>query len=124
MILESKGPHDFYLALDCEDYFLREHDPEEIYEGGYAKTLNLRERDVLAVCKFNEDIENPKFSVSFPDQEKLNAEELTQAESLLRRVLGTDIELQKLYEQIGDDPLMGPMTQYYYGFKRISGANM
>jgi 3-methyladenine DNA glycosylase/8-oxoguanine DNA glycosylase len=124
MILESIGPHDFYLALDCEDYFLREHDPEEIYEGGYAKTLSLKERDVLAVCRFNEDIENPGFSVSFPDQEGLSAAELDEAKSQLRRVLGTDINLKELYEQIGDDPLIGPMTQEYYGFKRISGANL
>lgn len=124
MNIESKGPHDFFLTLDVEEYFAKEHDPEEIYEGGYAKTLSLAERDVLAVCRFNEDVEAPAFQVSFPEQDPLSIDETSEAETLLRRVLGADIDLSVLYAQAEDDPLIGPMIQDYYGFKRLAGANL
>ena len=124
MILLSKAPHDFFLALDVEEYFLREHDPEEIYEGGFAKPLNLAERDVLAVCRFNEDVEAPAFEVTFPNQEPLSAGEEAEATRLLQRIFGTEIDLAALYAQAEHDTLLGPMIQEYYGFKRISGASI
>lgn len=124
MRLSSLAPHDFWLTLDCSDYFLREQEPEAMYERGFVRPLSLSTRDVLAVVRFNDHPDEPAFDVAFPDQDRLNTEELAEVSAGLARVLGLGLDLKPLMEQAADDPLLGPMFESFYGFKRISGANV
>jgi DNA-3-methyladenine glycosylase II len=123
MFLPSLPPHDFWLTLDCADYFLREQDPEAIYEKGFVRPLSLSTRDVLFVAKFNENPEEPGFDVSFPGQE-LTASEITEATAQIARILGLNLDLRPLMEQAVDDFYLGAMVQEQYGFKRIAGASI
>ena len=124
MFIASKPPHDFLLALDCADYFLREQEPEQVYETGYVRPLNLGSRDVLMVARFNEDPESPGFDISFPGQDGLDNDEQAQATQQISRILGTDLDLSGLAAQASDDPLLGPIMQEYYGFRRVAGASV
>lgn len=123
MFLPSAPPHDFLLTLDCDGYFLKEHDPEEVYLHGYARVLSLRDRDVLTVMKFNENPEEPGFEVTFPHDEP-DTDELAEATEQITRILGLDLDLRPLMEQAGDDPVLGSMLADHYGFKRLKGANL
>ncbi len=123
MKLQSKGPHDFYLALDVRDYWEAEYEPETIVEHGYARPLSLSERDVLAVVRWNEDVEEPEFEVAFPGVE-LTAEEEVEAERQLRRILGTDLDTAALEAQASDDQVLGPLMEEHRGFKRVAKANL
>lgn len=124
MQLSSNGPHDFWLTLDCADYFLREQEPELIYESGYVRPLSLSSRDVLAVVRFNENPADASFDVAFPGQDRLTAEEEREASALLSRVLGLELDLTALMAQASDDSLLGPLLDSYHGFKRIAGASV
>jgi len=123
MFLPSAPPHDFWLTLDCDGYFLKEHDPEEVYMHGYARVLSLAARDVLAVMKFNENPEEPGFEVTFPHDD-LDDDGRNEAKAQITRMLGLDLDLRPLIEQAEDDPVLGPMLLDYYGFKRLKGANL
>jgi len=122
MEIRSRAPHDFGLALDVEDYFEFEYDPMEVFRHGYAKPLRLSERDVLAVVSWSESIDEPVFGVEFPDHELTEAER-EEASAMLRRVVGADIDLGAFYECVADDPVLGPLVDEHYGFKRMSAAD-
>lgn len=123
MRLQSRPPHDFYLTLDVEDYWEAEYTPEVIVEHGYVRPLTLSTRDVLAVVRWNEDPDEPLFDVSFPEHD-LSADEQTEAERQLRRILGLELDLGPLMEQAADDPRLGPLLTEHYGFKRLARANL
>ncbi len=124
MFLPSIPPHDFWLTLDCGDYFLREQDPEAIYEKGFVRPLSLSTRDVLFVAKFNENPEEPGFDVSFPSQDELTPAEIAEATVQIERILGLKLDLRPLMEQAVDDYHLGAMVQEHHGFKRIAGASL
>lgn len=123
MKLASKPPHNFWLALDVDDYWEAEHDPETVIEKGYARPLALATRDVLAVIRWNDDPDDPVFDVAFPGVE-LTPDEETEAERQLRRILGTDFDTAGLMAQSADDPVLAPLFEEYYGFKRLARANL
>jgi 3-methyladenine DNA glycosylase/8-oxoguanine DNA glycosylase len=125
MQIESNAPHDFYLTLDARDYFEAEYDPMEVYRRGLAVPLRLSERDILAVMHWNEAPAEPVFEVEFPvtpgPETSAEDEEVRRA---LRRVVGADIDLEAFYEQVSDDEVLGPLVEEYWGFKRMSRADM
>lgn len=122
MEIESSAPHDFGLTLDVDDYFELEYDPIEVFRHGYAKPLQLSERDVLAVISWNERVEDPIFGVDFPHHD-LTEVERTEARAAIRRIVGADIALEPFYDCVSDDPVLGPLVDEHRGFKRLSGAD-
>lgn len=116
--LNSKAPHDFFINLDVDSYFDLEHTPETIPDEGMLKTLNLKEKEILTRIFFNGDTENPIFTIEC--EEKLTESEKEEANHILTRILGTDLELQPLYEKAKNDPLLQRMFSELYGLKRIS----
>ncbi|MEM1348393.1 MAG: hypothetical protein AAGI01_07565 [Myxococcota bacterium] len=123
MELASKGPHDFYLTLDVVEYFEREYTVEDIAEFGFARALSLSERDVLVVAVFNDDIDTPVFKIKTPDQDALSAEERSEVLHQLGRILGADLDNRAFYEQVADDPVLAPLVEKHYGFKRLKRAS-
>lgn len=123
MQLHSAPPHDFYLALDVDDYWEAEIEAETIVAHGYVRPLTLSTRDVVAVIRWNEDPDEPVFDVTFPDVE-LNAGEADEARRKLSRILGTDLDLTGLIAQADGDPVIGPLLREHYGFKRVARANL
>lgn len=123
MRLTSQPPHDFYLALDVEDYWEAEHDPEEIITYGFVRPLSLSTRDVVAVVRWNEEIDEPWFDVAFP-QHTLTASEANEARQQLQRVLGVELPIAPLMAQAADDVLLGPLLTKHYGFKRLARATL
>jgi len=123
MELASKGPHDFYLTLDVTEYFEKEYTVEDIAEFGFARALSLSERDVLVVATFNDDIDAPIFNVSTPDQDELTSSEQSEVAQQLGRILGTNLDNQAFYEQVEDDPVLAPLIEKHYGFKRLTRAS-
>lgn len=123
MELRSKPPHDFYLTLDVDDYWELEYDPEIVIEHGYVRPLSLSTRDVLASIRWNQDVEDPVFEVTFPETE-LTDGEAREAEAQLRRILGTDLDTGALEMQAADDPVLAPLMREYRGFKRLARANL
>ncbi len=121
MYLESKPPHDFYLALDVDEYFEAEYDAEEIFKGGFARPLNLADRTVLAVMHYNDNPVEPGFEVEFPDQDAPTGAEEADARRQLGRVVGTNLDVAALLETLDDD-VMREIVEEHYGFKRISRA--
>jgi 3-methyladenine DNA glycosylase/8-oxoguanine DNA glycosylase len=121
MRIESNAPHDFYLTLDVDSYFEAEYEPMEIFRYGYPVPLGLAERDVFAVLHWNEDPEDPVFEVEFPEHDLTEAEE-EEAKEKLRRVVGADIDLEPFYELAEQDPVLAPLVEEHYGFKRLSRA--
>ncbi len=122
--LTSKPPHDFYLSLDVEEYFEAEYDPEEIYEGGYARVLRLPERDILAVATYNGDPVEPAFEVTFPDQDAPSTEERDEVARQFGRILGCDLDTGAFAEAFADDEVLHPLIVKHYGFKRLSRADL
>ncbi|MFB6263730.1 MAG: DNA-3-methyladenine glycosylase, partial [Bradymonadaceae bacterium] len=122
MEIESTPPHDFYLALDVDDYFEREYDPLEIYRKGFVRPLRLSERNVLAVIHWNERVDEPVFEVDFPRYDPTAAER-EEAAAAIRRIVGADIDLRPFYEALADDPVLGPLVEEHRGFKRLSCAD-
>lgn len=120
--LTSTPPHDWFLCLDIDQYFDHEHEPERVFEEGFTRPIPLEDRDIPITTFFNGDPDNPEFHFESP--ESLSNEEITQANKSLRRILGTNIDLRPLYDQASDDPVLGPLLTDYYGFKRMTHANL
>ena len=120
--LKSTPPHDWFLCLDIDQYFDHEHDPEKVFEDGFTRPIPLENRDILVTSFFNGDPENPEFHFESP--EPLSKDEIEEANKSLARIFGTNIDLRPLYEQAGDDPVLGPLLKEYYGFKRMARANL
>lgn len=119
--ITSTPPHDFFLCLDIDQYFDMEHDPLAIFEQGFTRPVPLEERDVLVTIRFNGDVESPEFNITAHDS--LSAKEKETATSVIRRILGCDIDLRNLYNNAENDPVLAPKIQEFYGLKRISRAN-
>lgn len=120
--LTSTPPHDWFLCLDAEEYFDHEHDPEAIFEEGFVRPIPVGDRDVLVTSFFNGDPEHPEFHCE--TSESLSKDEINEANKSLSRIFGTHLDLRPLYDQAGDDPVLGPMMSEYYGFKRMARANL
>lgn len=120
--LKSIPPHDWFICLDIDPYFDHEHDPEKIFEEGYTRPLPLEERDVVVTVFFNGDPENPEFHIE--STEDMDKEEIKQANRALARILGTNLDLRPFYEQAGDDPVLGPKLQEFYGLKRMARGTL
>ncbi|AXJ01768.1 3-methyladenine DNA glycosylase/8-oxoguanine DNA glycosylase [Cyclonatronum proteinivorum] len=119
--LKSVAPHDFFISLDIDAYFDHEHEPAEIPEKGMLRPLSLTHTDALVRIYFNGDPENPSFQIEC--EEHLSEDEVAEANRQLARILGTDIDLNPLYEKAWDDPILGPLFKESYGFKRMSRAS-
>lgn len=119
--LRSVPPHDFYLSLDINEYFDHEHQPELIFDQGFTRPIPVGDHDVLVTVHFNGDVEQPEFSIT--TTESLSESEREVVDRSLRRMLGLDLDVRPLYDQAGDDPVLGPMLKEYYGHKRVSRAN-
>ena len=119
--IPSQPPHDFYLCLDVDSYFDYEHNPEVIFDNGFTRPIPLSGRDILVTIFFNGDVDAPEFTVKA--HEALSKTEQSEADTVIRRILGTDLDLAPFYEQAGDDPVLGPAFQELYGLKRISRAH-
>jgi 3-methyladenine DNA glycosylase/8-oxoguanine DNA glycosylase len=120
--LESTPPHDWYICLDIDQYFDHEHEPEEVFEEGFIRPIPVGDRDVIISSFFNGDPENPEFH--FESSESLSKEEIAEANKSLARIFGTNIDLRPLYDQAGDDEVLGPMISEFYGHKRMARANL
>ena len=119
--IPSRPPHDFFLCLDVDSYFDYEHDPEQVFEAGFTRPVPLRKRDILVTVFFNGDAESPEFTVKA--HESLSGSEQVEADAVLRRILGVDLDLAPFYDQAADDPVLSPMFPELYGLKRLSRAN-
>lgn len=119
--LPSKAPHDFFLTLDIDPYFDYEHQPERIFEEGFMRPLVLKERDVLVTIRYNGDPESPEFAVEAHDT--VSDSEKSEIDAQLRRILGTELDANPLYEQAASDPVLAPLFREFYGYKRIARAN-
>lgn len=119
--IPSRPPHDFFLCLDVDSYFDYEHDPEQVFESGFTRPIPLRSRDILATVFFNGDAESPGFTVKA--HESLSGSEQAEADAVLRRILGVDLDFAPFYEQAADDPVLSPIFSELYGLKRLSRAN-
>ncbi len=120
--LISKPPHDFFISLDIDSYFDKEHDPAIIPESGFLRPVPLRDRDILVNIHFNGEVESPVFHIEC--DEHLSKDEVEDANSSLSRILGTDLDLKPLYEQANKDAVLSSIMNEGYGFKRISRANL
>ncbi|TVP98555.1 MAG: hypothetical protein EA359_18095 [Balneolaceae bacterium] len=121
-ILKSIPPHDWFICLDVEPYFDHEHNPETIFEEGFTRPLPLKDRDIAVTVFFNGDPEDPEFHIE--TAENLTKEEIGEANSVLSRILGTNIDLRPFYGQVENDPVLSPMLSEFYGLKRMSRANL
>ena len=119
--ISSTPPHDFFISLDVNEYFDFEHDPSLMFEKGFTRPVPVGDRDILVTIFFNGDPEQPEFTIQA--QENLDREEIERANKSLNRILGIHIDLRPLYDQAGNDPVLGPLLNEFYGFKRISRAN-
>jgi len=119
--LPSKAPHDFYLSLDVDSYFDFEHEPDKIPDSGMIRPIPLKDRDILVHIFFNGDPENPVFKIEC--EEPLDEAEKEDCNRVLARILGTDLDLNPLYDQAKNDPLLSPLFSELYGLKRISRAH-
>lgn len=120
--LKSTPPHDWFLCLDARAYFDHEHEPEDIFEDGFTRPIPVGDRDVLVTSFFNGDPDHPEFH--FESSDSLSKDEIADANESLSRIFGTDLDLRPLYDQAGNDPVLGPMLSEYYGFKRMARANL
>ncbi|MGM0738555.1 MAG: DNA-3-methyladenine glycosylase family protein [Bacteroidota bacterium] len=119
--IPSRPPHDFFLCLDVDSYFDYEHNPESIFDHGFTRPVPLKHRDILVTVFFNGDAEAPEFSVKA--HEPLSDSDQAEADAVLRRILGADLDLAPLYRQAADDPVLSPLFSELYGLKRISRAH-
>lgn len=120
--ISSVPPHDFFICLDIDEYFDFEHNPAEMFEKGFTRPLPVGDQDYLVTIHFNGDPEQPEFTIEC--KENLTDHEISLANKSLSRILGTSLNLTPLYEQAEDDPVLAPLLQEYYGFKRIARANL
>ncbi len=120
--LKSIPPHDWFICLDIDPYFDHEHDPVEIVEKGYTRTIPLEERDIVATMFFNGDPENPEFHIQ--TEEDFSKSEIHQANKVFARILGADLDLRPFYDQAVKDPVLGPRMTEFYGLKRMSRATL
>lgn len=120
--LPSIPPHDWYLCLDIKEYFDHEHDPEKVFEEGFTRPIPVGDRDVIVTSFFNGDPEQPAFHLE--SAEPMEKEEIDEANKSLARIFGTELDLRPLYDQAGDDPVLGPMLTDLYGLKRMARANL
>lgn len=120
--LKSVPPHDWFICLDIDPYFDHEHDPEKIFEEGFTRPVSLDEKDIVVTVFFNGDPENPEFHIE--SKESLSGEEIGQANHLLARILGTNIDLRPFYDQASDDPVLGPKLSEFYGLKRMARGSL
>lgn len=120
--IKSTPPHDFFLCLDVDDYFDYEHRVELIAEQGFTRPLNVNGKDFLVTIFFNGDPENPQFDIE--SSTDLSKAEITETNSILARILGTQVDLKPLMKQAQNDIILAPLLSNYYGFKRISRANL
>tara|TARA_R100001143_G_scaffold63588_2_gene72773 strand:- start:16660 stop:17604 length:945 start_codon:yes stop_codon:yes gene_type:complete len=120
--IKSIPPHDWFICLDIDSYFDHEHNPEKIFEEGFTRPIPLKDRDVILTVFFNGDSEKPEFHVETP--EKLSKDEIQQANSVLARILGTNIDLRTFYDQASGDPVLAPKMNEFYGLKRMARANL
>lgn len=120
--IKSIPPHDWFICLDVDPYFDHEHTPEKIFEEGFTRPIPLVERDVVLTVFFNGDSEKPEFHIETP--EILSKNEIQQANSVLARILGTNIDLRPFYDQAAGDPVLSPKLDELYGLKRMARANL
>ncbi len=119
--LKSNPPHDFFISLDIDSYFDKEHDPVEILEKGMVRPVPLKDRDVLVQIHFNGEVESPEFHIEC--EEPLDSEEVETANRALSRILGTSLDLRPLYDQAAGDSVLSPMFEEARGFKRMARAS-
>ena len=119
--IPSHPPHDFFLCLDVDSYFDYEHNTESIFDLGFTRPVPLQNRDILVTVFFNGDAGTPEFTVK--THESLSDSEQAEADAVLRRILGTDLDLAPFYQQAADDPVLSPIFPELYGLKRMSRAN-
>ncbi len=120
--LESIPPHDFFISLDIDSYFDKEHDPFEIPEKGMLRPIPLKDRDIAVRIHFNGEVESPVFHIEC--EEPLDDADIETANRSLSRILGTSMDLRPLYEQAAGDPVLSPMFTEARGFKRMARANL
>lgn len=120
--LKSTPPHDWFICLDVDPYFDHEHNPYVIFEEGFTRPIPLIERDVVVTVYFNGDSEQPEFQLE--TVESLSKNEIQQANTVLARILGTNIDLRPLYDKASNDPVLSPKLNEFYGLKRMSRANL
>lgn len=120
--IKSIPPHDWFICLDIDSYFDHEHNPEKMYEEGFSRPIPLKDRDVVLTLFFNGDIEKPEFHIETP--ETLSKNEIQQANSVLARILGTNLDLRPLYDGASGDPVLSPKLNEFYGLKRMARANL
>jgi DNA-3-methyladenine glycosylase II len=120
--LKSEPPHDWFICLDIDPYFDHEHHPEEIIDHGFTKPIPLAQKDILVTTFFNGDTEKPEFHFECP--ESLTDQEIKEANEVLTRIFGLNLDLRPFYEQAGKDPVLGPLLMEYYGMKRMSRATL
>lgn len=120
--LKSIPPHDWFICLDIDPYFDHEHTPENIFEEGFTRPISIDDKDLIVTVFFNGDPENPEFHIE--TKESLSKEEIAQANQVLARILGTNIDLRPLYDQASDDSVIGPKLEEFYGLKRMARGNL
>jgi DNA-3-methyladenine glycosylase II len=120
--LKSIPPHDWFICLDIDPYFDHEHNPEEIIHNGFTRPIPLDNRDVVVTTHFNGDVEKPVFH--FETTEDLADDEVDQANRILTRIFGINLDLRPFYDQAENDPLLGPLMKEFYGLKRMSRATL
>lgn len=120
--LKSIPPHDWFICLDIDSYFDHEHEPEKILEEGFTRPLSLDDKDIIATVFYNGDPENPEFNVE--TNEPLSKNKIEQANKVLARILGTNIDLRPFYDQAENDSVLGPKLNEFYGLKRMARGNL
>ena len=120
--LKSIPPHDWFICLDIDPYFDHEHNPENIFEEGFTRPLPLEKRDIIVTVFFNGDPEKPEFQID--TAENLTKEEIAQANRILGRIFGTEIDLRPFYDQAANDPVLEPMIREFYGLKRMARGSL
>lgn len=121
-ILKSTPPHDWFLCLDIDQYFDHEHEPEKVFENGFRRPIPVGNRDVIVTAFFNGNPDHPEFHIE--SSEPLDKEEINEANKSLSRIFGTELDLRPLYDQAGDDDVLGAKLTELYGLKRMARANL
>ncbi len=120
--LTSVPPHDWFICLDIDSYFDHEHDPEKIFEQGFTRPIPLADRDIIVTIFFNGDPENPEFHIE--SGEDLSKNEIAEANRVLARILGTELDIRPLYEHASDDAVLSSKLSEFYGLKRMARASL
>lgn len=120
--LQSIPPHDWFLCLDVDSYFDHEHSPETMFEEGFTRPIPIGDRDVIVTVFFNGDVDAPEFNIDC--KESLSKEEIVEANKSLSKILGTEMDIRPLYDQAGNDPVLGDKLSSLYGLKRMTRANL